>query len=144
MIPLHYPRIMKGFFTKYPLVYFSFQTYNNFNIFTNHGGLFMIMNFMDNNGICTIITVDFQNETVQIENKTDFLLHRAFGIKENPTWTDFEEFLEERCFPSTRDKMKLVLKDMEIDHYDCLTIIRKTQGRMADDTQWIEFVEDET
>lgn len=102
----------------------------------------MIINFMDNNGICTIINADFKTETVQIENKTDFLLHRAFGNNTSPTWKDFEAFLEERCFPRTRDKMKLVLKDMGIDYYDPLTIIRKTQGRMADDTQWIEITED--
>ena len=102
----------------------------------------MILKFMDLNGVYTIIEADFQNETVKIENKTDLLLHRAFGINEHPTWKDFEDFLEERCFPRTRDKLKLVLKDMELDFYDPLTIIRKTQGRMADDTQWIEFVEE--
>lgn len=101
----------------------------------------MILNFMDLNGICTTIYADFRTETIRIENHTDFILHRAFGINESPTWKDFEYFLEERCFPRTRDKLKLVLKDVGVDSYDPLQIIRKTQGRMADDTQWIEFVE---
>lgn len=41
-----------------------------------------------------------------------------------------------------RDKLKLVLKDVGVDHFDPLAIIRKTEGRMAEDTQWIEFVEE--
>ncbi|MCD8154359.1 MAG: hypothetical protein LUF78_06715 [Clostridiales bacterium] len=100
----------------------------------------MILHFMDNNGICTIINADFKNEQVTIENKTDDNLHRAFGVNETPSWADFEFFLEDRCFPRTRDKLKLVLKDIGVDHYDPLTIIRKTQGRMAEDTQWIEII----
>lgn len=102
----------------------------------------MIMHFMDLKGICTIIKVDFRNETIEIENHTDNLLHRAFGIKEKPDWKDFEVFLRERCFPETRDKLKLVLEDVGVDCFDPLTIIRKTEGRMAEDTQWIEFVEE--
>lgn len=100
----------------------------------------MILHFMDTHGICTIIHADFQKETITIENHTDDILHRAFGIKERPTWADFEFFLEDRCFPRTRDKLKLVLKDVGVDHYDPLTIIRKTQGRMAEDTQWLEII----
>lgn len=100
----------------------------------------MILHFMDRNGLCTEIDANFQTETVRIKNYTDDNLHRAFGVNENPTWADFEFFLEDRCFPRTRDKLKLVLKDVGVDHYDPLTIIRKTQGRMAEDTQWIEIV----
>lgn len=98
----------------------------------------MILKFMDPKGVCTIIYADFKNRTVKIENKTDDILHRAFGVKENPTWEDFEFFLEDRCFPRTRDKMKLILRDLGLDCYDPLQIIGKTQGRMAEDQQWIE------
>ena len=101
----------------------------------------MILHYMDPGGLCTILNVDYKARTVKIENKTDLLLHRAFGINENPTWEDYEAFLRDRCFPATRDKMKLVLKQLGLDFYDPLEIIRKTQGRMAEDTQWIEIVE---
>lgn len=100
----------------------------------------MILHFMDDDGICTIIHADFMKEEITIENRTDDILHRAFGINEKPTWDDFEYFLEDRCFPRTRDKLKLVLKDIGVDHYDPLTIIRKTHGRMAEDQQWIEII----
>ena len=103
-------------------------------------GYHMVLHFMDRKGICTIIDADFQTETVKIENCTDDNLHRAFGVKKNPSWADFEFCLEDRCFPRTRDKLKMVLRDVGVDHYDPLTIIRKTQGRMAEDTQWIEII----
>ena len=102
----------------------------------------MILHYMDPDGLCTVINVDYKAHTVKIENKTDFLLHRAFGVNENPTWEDYEAFLRNRCFPETRDKMKLILKKLDLDFYDPLEIIRKTQGRMAEDSQWIEFVEE--
>lgn len=101
----------------------------------------MILHFMDPRGLCTIIDVDYKTRTVKIENKTDLIIHRAFGINENPTWEDYEAFLRDRCFPETRDKMKIILKALDLDFYDPLEIIRKTQGRMAEDSQWIEFVE---
>ena len=50
-----------------------------------------------------------------------------------------EEFLESRCFPRSRDKMKLVLKDLDIPFYDPILIIEKTQGRMAEDDFWLRI-----
>lgn len=46
------------------------------------------------------------------------LMFRAFGCIENPSYTEYKEFLESRCFPRTRDKMKLVLKDLDLPFYD--------------------------
>ena len=46
---------------------------------------------------------------------------------------DYVEFLKSRCFPETRDKMKLELKKLGIPFYDPMLIIEKTQGRMAED-----------
>ena len=102
----------------------------------------MILNYKNPHGLCTIIRADFQKETVEIENHTDVILHRAFGVNQSPTWQDFQDFLEERCFPRTRACLKLVLRDVGVDFYDPLTIISKTQGRMAEDNQWIEIVEE--
>lgn len=101
----------------------------------------MILHYMDPDGICTVLYVDYKNRAVKIENKTDLLIHRAFGINEKPTWEDYEAFLRDRCFPETRDHLKWVLKALGLDCYDPLEIIRKTKGRMAEDSQWIEFVE---
>ena len=58
---------------------------------------------------------------------------------ENPTIEDYNEFLESRCFPRTRDKMKLVLRDLGIPFYDPYLIIQKTEGRMAEDDFWLKI-----
>ena len=51
----------------------------------------------------------------------------------------YEEFLESRCFPRSRDKMKLILRELDLPFYEPLMIIEKTQGRMAEDNFWIKI-----
>jgi transcriptional regulator with XRE-family HTH domain len=99
----------------------------------------MRMDYMCGKELCTTILVDFQHRRIETCNETDDIIHRAFGIKAKPTWEDFEEFLESRCFPSTRDHLRLVLEDVGVDSYDPLAIVEKTKGRMAEDLQWIDI-----
>lgn len=100
----------------------------------------MRMDFMCEDECCTQILIDFKHEKIKIHNMTDDIILRAFGIKLNPTWEDFLEFIEERCFPRTRDGLKMILDDLELDFYDPLSIIEKTQGRMGEDMQWLKVV----
>ncbi len=97
------------------------------------------LNYMYLQHPCTIIDVDFLNEKIKIQNRTDDILHRAFGVIENPTWEQFNEFLKDRCFPETRGNLKTVLNDLGIDSYDPLQIIEKTKGKTADDNMWIKI-----
>ncbi len=97
------------------------------------------MTYMHGQNPCTIIDVDFLNERITIKNRTDDILYRAFGVVENPTWQQFQEFLEDRCFPKTRGNMKAVLKELNIDSYDPLQIVERTKGRTADDNLWLKF-----
>jgi putative transcriptional regulator len=90
--------------------------------------------------VCTVIDVDEMGREVKIRNYARNLLYRAFGAVENPTYEEYEEFLESRCFPRTRDKMKIMLQQLDIPFYDPILIIQKTQGRMAEDDFWIEIV----
>ena len=78
-----------------------------------------------------------------IKNYTDQIIFRAFGVVTDPDWADFEYFLEERCFPRTRDHRKDILREMGLPFYDPLLIIEKTQGRMSDDHQWIMILKKE-
>lgn len=87
--------------------------------------------------VCTVIDVDELNQKVKIYNYTDNLLFRAFGKIENPTFKEYEEFLESRCFPRTRDNIKLELRKLDLPFYDPLLIIEKTQGRMSEDEFYI-------
>ena len=93
----------------------------------------MRIDFMFRQKVCTEIYVDFEHKQIRIVNRTDDIMKRAFGINENPTWEDFESFLEERCFPRTRAHRKALLKGIGVDHFDPLQIIEKTKGRMAED-----------
>ncbi|MGM9607088.1 MAG: helix-turn-helix domain-containing protein [Oscillospiraceae bacterium] len=102
-------------------------------------GYTLRMTYMYQTHPCTIIDVDFLNQKVMIQNRTKDMLHRAFGIIENPTWNDFEMFLNDRCFPATRGNAKEILKELQLTSYDPLQIVEKTRGRTAEDDMWLKF-----
>lgn len=49
-------------------------------------GCTMRITYMFRRQPCTVIDVDFLDQKVVIQNKTDDILHRAFGVLEHPTW----------------------------------------------------------
>lgn len=90
-------------------------------------------------GLCAKIYVDFLHKKVAVENYTDDIIMRPFGVVTEPTWDDFEDFLEYRCWERGRQDIKMLLKGIGVDNYDPLQIVEKTKGRMADDNIWIEI-----
>ncbi len=97
------------------------------------------MFYMYEDKICTLIDVDLKNQKIKIKNYVDNIMFRAFGVNENPSFNDYKEFLKSRCFPETRDKLKLILRDLDLPFYDPFLIIEKTQGKMAEDNFWIKL-----
>lgn len=95
--------------------------------------------YMHNQTVCTVIDVNEVSREVKIKNYTDNVMFRAFGAEESPDYEMYMEFLESRCFPESRDKMKLVLKDLDLPFYDPFLIIEKTEGKMAEDDFWIRI-----
>ncbi|MBO6065230.1 MAG: helix-turn-helix domain-containing protein [Lachnospiraceae bacterium] len=89
--------------------------------------------------VCSVIDADEVSREVKVYNYTDKPLYQAFGVNTEPTFEEYEAFLEERCFPKTRDKMKLELKRLGLPFYDPILIIEKTEGRMAGDRFWIRI-----
>lgn len=87
----------------------------------------------------TVIFVDFAHEVIEIQNRTDDVLHRAFGINEHPTWNDFEQFLETRCFPRSRAYAKEIIQGLGVNGYDPLEIAEATGGRTAEDEMYLTF-----
>lgn len=87
----------------------------------------------------TIIHADFQKKKVWMENLSDDYHETAFHKNEHPTWEDFEQLLERRCFPRTRDKMAIHLEALGLTEYDPLEIIRKTGGVMHGDNSSLEI-----
>ena len=102
-------------------------------------GYTMRMTLMYQNKPCTAIDVNFLQNKIRIQNYTKDILHRAFGVKENPTWEDFNVFLQDRCFPKTRGNIKTVLAELGLQDYDPLQIVEKTNGRTAEDDLWLKF-----
>ena len=96
--------------------------------------------YRDGRKICTRIFADFTDKTVCIENRTKNLVKTAFGKNTMPTWDDFMAFLEERCVPRERAGIREYLEALGLDEYDPLEIVMRTQGRMAEDDQWIEVL----
>ena len=94
---------------------------------------------MYENTVCSIIDVDELKRKVSVVNYIDNPLYRAFGVNTAPSYADYEEFLESRCFPRERDKIKIELNRLGIPFYDPIMIIEKTQGRMAEDDFWIRI-----
>ena len=94
--------------------------------------------FLGPETLCTVIDIDLVHERIAIQNYTDEIVLRAFGVNENPTWADFEWFLRDRSIPPTRAALKPLLRQMGIPFYDPMLMIEHTQGRMAEDGQWIE------
>ncbi|MCR5754615.1 MAG: type II toxin-antitoxin system MqsA family antitoxin [Acetatifactor sp.] len=94
--------------------------------------------YMYKEKVCTVIDVDELNQKVKIINYVDNIMFRAFGTNNNPTYEEYERFLESRCFPRERDKIKIYLKELDIPFYDPMLIIEKTEGRMEEDDFWIK------
>ncbi|MCR4839889.1 MAG: transcriptional regulator [Eubacterium sp.] len=88
--------------------------------------------YMYKSMVCSVIDVDEPERKVRVKNYIDNPLFRAFGRNTEPNFDDYEEFLRSRCFPETRDKMKLELRRLGLPFYAPLMIIEKTEGRMAD------------
>ncbi|MCR5150124.1 MAG: hypothetical protein K6B52_02725 [Clostridiales bacterium] len=89
--------------------------------------------------LCTLIYADQTAQDLRAENYTGNIVKTAFGKSQNPSWADFEDFLEERCIPRRRAGLREYLETLGIDEYDPLAIIQKTKGRMAEDSQWMEI-----
>ncbi len=91
------------------------------------------------NMLCTLIDVNDRIQQVRIKNFTRWPQFRAFGINQEPTYEDYQEFLRSRCFPESRDKLKLELRKLGLPFYDPLLIIEKTEGRMAEDDFYVKI-----
>lgn len=97
--------------------------------------------YYNSHTLCTVIYADFTDKTIIAENHTDSLIKTAFGKRNAPSWDDFMAFLEERCVPRQREGLLDYLEALGLDHYDPLEIVLRTEGRMAEDQQWLS-VED--
>ena len=95
--------------------------------------------FYDGELLCTTIYADFSDETLVAENHTKNPVKTAFGNNLSPSWGDLQAFLADRCIPAQRAGLREYLAAIGLDEYAPMEIIKKTQGRMAEDNQWLEM-----
>lgn len=103
------------------------------------GNFTMRIDYRHGKRICTVIYADFLAQKILVENRTDDMLYRAFGVIEQPTWQDFEQFLLSRCFPQSRGYAGDILRHLGLTSYDPLQIVEATGGRTAEDNMCLTF-----
>lgn len=97
------------------------------------------LSYFDRDNLCTTIIADETERTLRIENHTDRVIKTAFGNNLAPTWEDLQHFLEERCIPRARAGLREYLESIGVEEYAPMEIIKKTEGRMSEDDQWIRI-----
>lgn len=95
--------------------------------------------YMFKNEVCSVIDIDERHKEVKVYNYVKDDIFKAFGVIEKPSYNQYIEFIESRCFPRERADMKLILSDLNLPFYNPLLIIEKTEGRMAEDDFWIKI-----
>lgn len=104
-----------------------------------HGHSLMKLLYFDGDNLCTTIIVDETEHVLRVENHTGRVVKTAFGNNPAPAWEDLQHFLEERCIPHARAGLREYLEAIGVEEYDPMEIIKKTEGRMAEDDQWIRI-----
>ena len=97
------------------------------------------LSYFNGDKLCTTIIADETEHLLCIKNHTDRVIKTAFGNNLAPTWEDLQYFLEERCIPRARAGLREYLEAIGVEEYDPIEIIKKTEGRMAEDDQWIKI-----
>lgn len=97
------------------------------------------LRYYDGETPCTTIIADETAQMLCVQNHVDNVVKTAFGNNPAPSWTDFQQFLEERCVPRARAGLRDYLDTIGVDGYDPAQIVKKTEGRMAEDDQWISW-----
>ena len=103
------------------------------------GHALMKLSYFDGEELCTTIIADNTERVLCAENHTDRVIKTAFGNNFVPTWEDLQHFLEERCIPCARAGLREYLETIGVEEYNPMEIIKKTEGRMAEDEQWIRI-----
>ena len=84
------------------------------------------------------IEVDFETRAIEYTIKHFDSLWSPFQWGD-PTFEDFEWFLETRCFPRARHNLKEILTALNMDHYDPWLIVKHTHGTVANEPCWFLF-----
>lgn len=105
------------------------------------GDSLLEIRYYDRKKLCSLIYADETTHEVYVKNYVDNPVKRAFGVCEIPSWEELQKFIASRCIPRERAGLQHYLDALELPSYDPWDIVKKTQGRMAEDEQWLEIIE---
>ena len=128
-----------GRYVEFVIYPFSFAEFLEASRHAGHKVL--LLSCYSGDALCARIAADETKKTVCIENLATDYLKLPFGKNPNPSWADYQHFLEDRCIPKTRAGLQEYLEAIGVDRYEPLEIIRKTHGRMAGDDLWLTVEE---
>ena len=118
------------------------QPFAEFLEASRHAGhKILLLSCYSRDALCARIAADETKKKVCVENLAADCLKLPFGNNPSPSWADYQHFLEDRCIPKTRAGLQEYLEAIGVDRYEPLEIIRKTQGRMAEDDLWLTVEE---
>lgn len=92
-------------------------------------------------GLMAEVWYNHLTKKVIVKNFTDDVILRPFGVNENPTYKDLEDFMESRCFPRTRGNCRELLEKIGLDNYDPFEIVKINHGNCKEDNLYIECTE---
>ena len=91
------------------------------------------LSYYNDNALCSVIVADYSEENIVAENYSSDVVNRPFGKNITPAWSDYENFLEERCISRDRFGLREYLESLGLYEYDPIEIIKLTEGRMKED-----------
>ena len=94
--------------------------------------------YYEKDKLCTKVSVNYSNNTVNVVNFTDDIISQAFG-KRAVTVEDIDDFFRNRVFPESRVDVDVLLDLLGLDHFDAEAIARKTHGMLWEDFFWVKF-----
>lgn len=100
----------------------------------------MIINYMYKDKIQTQIFFDEDSKKVKINNYTNDILHRAFGVNENPNYEDLITFFKDGCWTKSRGDINNILSIYNLATFDLIELLKQTNGRTYEDDLYMEFI----
>lgn len=85
-----------------------------------------------------ICKVNIDGLNVELIQYSTDIVDRQFR-SDSPSIEDVYDWIEDRCFPSSRDNKKEILDSLNLNLYEPLEIVKNTHGLLQDDYIWIKW-----
>ena len=91
--------------------------------------------------LCSRVRANFTTQQVEAVDMPNIsILNTVFG-ENNPTIFALLDFFESRCWDETIGNNRQLLDVVGLQKYDALDIVKRTNGKMSDDNQWIKWIQ---